>query len=125
MATQPRVIKTSKRLASMRQLHAAIEHFQASEFECAMTLAAAAEGVLPSTENHYFLKTLKAKLPNFNLIINWLKHGNPPTDTAELSELEVAATIYRGISKFNAVHGAVSPEMAEFLKWAKAHIPKL
>ena len=38
-------IETSKRLSAERQIHAAIDHFHRNEFECAMTLAAAAEGV--------------------------------------------------------------------------------
>lgn len=125
MAEGPRVVETSKRLASSRQIRAAIVHFRNSQFECAMTLAAAAEGLLPATDKHHFFKTLKDKAKGFNLVIGWLKHGTAPFETATISELEVAATIYRAVTKFNAVYGGISHDMADFLKWAKALVPEL
>jgi hypothetical protein len=42
-----RVIQTSKRLAAEREIHAAIAHFRAGDFECAITLCGAAEGEIP------------------------------------------------------------------------------
>jgi hypothetical protein len=55
MATD-RVIKTTKRLAAERQIHAAITHFQRGDFECAITLCSAAEGQMPepSDPTHFF-----------------------------------------------------------------------
>src|SRR6266849_4216515 len=42
----PQQIESTLRLASLRQIHAAIDHLHKSEFESAITLASAAEGVL-------------------------------------------------------------------------------
>jgi hypothetical protein len=115
----------------MRQIHAAIWHFERQDYECAITLAAAAEGMLPATEKPYFhqkVKALAAGLPDEaegakapNDVITWLKHGtyNGRTcDSARIEPLaECAPTIWRAISKFNAVYDDVSPQMAS---WAKA-----
>ncbi len=40
-------IKTTRKLAAQRQIDAAIAHLHEAELECAVTLAAAAEGLLP------------------------------------------------------------------------------
>jgi hypothetical protein len=127
----PTSIDTTTRVASMRQIHAAIWHFERQDYECAITLAAAAEGMLPATEKPYFhqkVKALAAGLPDEaegakapNDVITWLKHGtyNGRTcDSARIEPLaECAPTIWRAISKFNAVYDDVSPQMAS---WAKA-----
>jgi hypothetical protein len=42
-----RVVQTSKRLSAERQIHAAIAHFHAGDFECAITLCSAVEGQMP------------------------------------------------------------------------------
>ena len=42
-----RIVQTSKRLSAERQIHAAITHFHAGDFECAITLCSAAENQLP------------------------------------------------------------------------------
>jgi hypothetical protein len=48
-------VETSKPLAALEQIHAAIWHCRNEDFEYAITLAAAAEGLLPSTtERHVF-----------------------------------------------------------------------
>jgi hypothetical protein len=50
-------VETNKQKASMRQIHAAIDHLHKAEFESAITLAGAAEGVLPETDKpHLFQK---------------------------------------------------------------------
>jgi hypothetical protein len=50
----PTVIDTCSHYASMRQIHAAIDHWRHADFECAITLAGAAEGMLPDIdEPHY------------------------------------------------------------------------
>jgi hypothetical protein len=68
-------IDTSKQLSALRQVRAAIEHFNKDEFECAMTLAAAGEGQLPEKGADFLLRILRLRAPteDFNLFINWLK----------------------------------------------------
>ncbi len=125
MGSLPESIENTDRLALSRQFHAVIGHFDNCEFESAITLAAAAEGILPSTQKHHFFKSLKNKLTDVNLLINWLKHGVNPYDTATISEIEVAATIFRSITKFDAVYGELTPEMKKFIVWAKHRVPDL
>lgn len=55
----PASIEVTAKVASMRQIHAAIEHAEIQNYECAITLAAAAEGMLPATENEHFHKKVK------------------------------------------------------------------
>jgi hypothetical protein len=53
-------IETHVRYASMRQIHAAIEHVHREDYECAITLAGAAEGILPDTDEPHFRQKVKA-----------------------------------------------------------------
>jgi hypothetical protein len=56
LATGERFTETNKQLAALAQIYAAIWLFQQNELECAVTLAGAAEGVIPPTlEPHMFL----------------------------------------------------------------------
>ena len=81
----PKSIETEIRYASMRQIHEAIQHLHRGDFECAITLAAAGEGMLPETDKPHFRQkvvALEQKLPkteggenSANAFINWLKHG--------------------------------------------------
>ena len=76
--------ETTKRLAAERQINGAVAHLYRTELECAITLAAAAEGLLPDTdEPHIFLylrshPSSKNKQIDFNETINWLKHNKEP-----------------------------------------------
>jgi hypothetical protein len=124
--------ETNIKLASSRQLHAAIVHAGENSIECAITLAAAAEGMLPATDGEHFQKKLKefaAGLPadaegatGPNDVITWLKHGTykgKPCDTATIEEMEVLVTIWRAISKFGAVYDGISPEMNSWITATK------
>jgi len=131
IADNPREIESTVRLASLRQIHAAIDHLHKSEFESAITLASAAEGVLPETDQpHLFpkLQALIASLPEeaegargINDFTNWTKHGGK-YEKAKIPELEVITTIARAVSKFVAVYGEQSSQMKEFLHWAIARL---
>jgi hypothetical protein len=126
----PTQIKTTIRVASMRQIHAAIDHLHRGDFECAIALAAAGEGMLPAIDNpDSFLKTI-ALIPmpassyveaRLNEIIDWLAHGisggGTQIELMQISELEMIATIFRAISRFEPVYG-VTPQMRQFAKCA-------
>jgi len=134
MAT-PVPIDTNIRLASMRQIHRAIDHLHNGEYECAITLAGAAEGILPETWKPHFREKVKAlsKSPEIqeaggatgvNDYINWLKHGSlkhggPRFETATIPSEESVAVVYRAISKYNAVYDDLSPQMLSYLNWLK------
>ena len=70
-------VGTTKRLAAQRQIDAAIAHFFKKELECAITLAAAAESLLPDTEQPHIYRYLREhsayndKEIDFNKTINW------------------------------------------------------
>ena len=115
-------IETTKRLAAHRQIDAAVAHLYKSELECAITLAAAAEGLLPDTDQPHIFAYLqnhqvyKNKEINFNDTITWLKHPSE-LDTKFIFEAEAAFTIARAMSKYAAVYNEGSGEWAQFLEW--------
>ncbi len=119
-------VETTKQLSALRQTKAAIEHLHKNQLECAITLAAAAEGQLPETTIEYLFRLLRRLAPDddFNLVINWLKHPSGPTG-ATISEFEATLTIARAIQKFVAVYRASCKEFEEFSEWAVAegHLP--
>jgi hypothetical protein len=120
-------VETTKQLSSMRQTKAAIEHLHKGQLECAITLAAAAEGQLPETATEYLFRLLQRLKPqeNFNLFITWLKHPTGP-DKATIAEFEAVLVIARAIQKFVAVYEASCTEFNDFSAWAVAqgHLPK-
>jgi hypothetical protein len=124
-----RYVETSKQLAALEQIHAAIWHCRNEGFECAITLAAAAEGLLPSTTERHLFQVLKnsplARSDfDYNSVINWLKHPVDPNDNA-IPEFEVAIIIVRAISKFIATYRNGSPAMRSFVRWTfeQGHLP--
>jgi hypothetical protein len=106
--------------------HAAIDNLHKGEFECAITLGGAAEGVLPDTDKpHLFqkIKKMADTLPTdpsgatkVNALTNWAKHGTH--ETATISEQDAIEVVTRAISKFIAVYGEQSKEMKTFSEWA-------
>jgi len=128
MPAADRIIATSKRLSAERQIHAAIAHYRAGDFECAITLSSAAEGQIaePADRESLFrglVRVAKASpLPNgekddFNYAANWMKHGVGP-DECDIHDLEVAHWLYRVISKFWAFYGVGTAQMADLFAWA-------
>jgi hypothetical protein len=115
-----KVIKTTKQLAATRQIQAAIAHFRKDDYECAITLAAAAEGLLPPTDEPHIFSILKAsplyKDIEINRFINWLKHPTPPNE-ASISEFETALIIMRAITKLYAIYEVGTDDMLEFGRW--------
>jgi hypothetical protein len=125
----PSSIDTSIRLAAMRQIHCAIEHMERGDYECAITLAGAAEGMLPSTEDptvrHKVGETAR-DLPKDeqapeghkvgwkpNDFINWLKHGEVNKERCENATIpddEWMMAIYRAIDKFGKFY-ELTPQM--------------
>jgi|SRR4029453_158439 hypothetical protein len=130
MTTSDSHIETTKQLAAQRQIDAAITHIHKSELECAISLATAAEGLLPDTDSRRIFAYLRehplSKKVDFNNTINWLKHSAPP-DAAIIYEFEAAVVIARAMTKFAAAYTEVPSEWYDFLSWgvARAHWPTL
>jgi hypothetical protein len=134
MAT-PVSIETDIWLASMRQIHCSVEHLHRGDYECAITLAGAAEGMVPETWKPHFRQKLKAfaRSPKVqeeggavgeNDYINWLKHGSlksggPRFEKATIPPEEGVVVVYRAITKYNAVYDDLSPQMLSCLNWLK------
>jgi len=116
-------IQTNRKLSARRQIHAAIRHLSAGDYECAVTLSLAAEDQLPDSERLYLWNVLKQKIPDnasrdvLNELRNWLKHWNGP-DGREISEFEVAIALNRATSKYFAAFGEKSDEIDAKLKLA-------
>jgi tRNA threonylcarbamoyladenosine modification (KEOPS) complex Cgi121 subunit len=132
----PVKIETCTRLASMRQIHCAIEHLERGDYECAITLASAAEGMLLEPDEKYLRHKIKdmseteeikaaggATLPND--YATWLKHGTYNKRKTELAEIvmipseEGVAWVCRAISKYEIVCADLSPQMRSYREWAK------
>jgi hypothetical protein len=134
----PVPIDTNIRLAAMRQIHCAIEHLERGDYECAITLAGAAEGMLPDTDVPHFRQQVKelSKSPEIkaeggatgpNDYINWLKHGRIRKDGPRIENVTIPAeegvcVVWRAITKYNAIYKDPSPQMLGFHKWAKERL---
>ena len=122
------VVSTTKKLAAERQIHAAINHYQAGDFECAITLCSAAEGLMPEPDlpTHLFavLRERAQEDPQlqrdqFNYAATWLKHQTfNYRDDVELPEWLVKGWLNRAISKYRAVYGAGTAPMIQLFPWA-------
>jgi len=131
--SDPVTIDTNIRLASMRQIHCAIEHLHRGNYECAITLAGAAEGMLPNTDEPTFRQKVKAlsKSPEIqaaggatgpNDYTNWLKHGG--VENATIPAEESVALIWRAITKYKVIYNDLSPQMLRFEDWAREWLRK-
>lgn len=112
-------MRVDKRAAAAIQIDAAIGHYAEANYVCAITLAGAAEGCMPPTEDwHLFpgLKKLACKyltsIPEnkavqlLNADLYWLKHHNEG-QPLEINVEHAAAfqLIARATTKFLAIHG--------------------
>jgi hypothetical protein len=104
----------------MRQIHAAIEHWRRGDFECAITLAGAAERMLPEIDEPQYREL--QDVARVNEISNWLIHGasrygakSERTDGIVIEELDTVVAIHRAILKFEAVFWkGKTPQMTSF-----------
>jgi hypothetical protein len=108
----------------MRQIHAAIEHWRRADFECAMTLAAAAEKMLPDVDEPHYREL--QSFTRVNEISNWLMYGSGErmkgdhVDTVVIGELDTIVAIHRAILKFEAVFWQdKTPQMTSFRNCAR------
>jgi hypothetical protein len=103
----------TKQQAALRQINAAISHLHVGEYECAITLAGAAEDLLGDTEPGHLWKVLMQRRPNdhsekewaamFNETRNWLKHPTENLgDARHIEEFEAVIMLIRATSKFMA-----------------------
>jgi hypothetical protein len=110
--------ETTRQVAALRQISAA----------SAITLASAAEGVMPDAEEGESLfqdlkkRSDKNKKSDVNFVQNSLKHGK--YDGCEIEEMKItpflaAVVLWRAITKFVTVYQKETPEMEEFMVWSR------
>jgi len=121
----------TKKQAAITQIHAAIAHLYAKEYECAITLACAAEGVVGDAEPEHLRKLILAKRPDgltgkeWNAYLNetrdWLKHPTENLgDEREIEEFEAVIMLIRAVTKYAArYYGEYTHEMEEFTVWCR------
>ena len=118
----------TKKEAVQRQINAAIKHFEDKEYECAITLAGAAEGQLTTEDGskHLFEQLRVRTPPEFenenewtswlNATKDWLKHKTPQWgDEWEITEHTAALTIARAVTKFHWAYKQSTQRMENFL----------
>ena len=112
--------------AAVRQTEAAIEAFKRGDFDIAVTLAGAAEDMLPEKNDNAFAvmrdspgrpepHSKKELISELNLRRDWLKHEGPPY-TLVIGREDAASMIVRAISKLDRTEA-----MTAFLGWVYIH----
>lgn len=118
--------------AARRQIEIAIKLFYEREFECAITLASAAEGQMEESDVVHLLPVLKKRRPPqfedeskwvtfLNETRNWLKHGTPELgDTRAIAEFEAWVMLVRASTKYYAVYLEENETINGFEEWGRA-----
>ncbi|MCK1653127.1 hypothetical protein IVA88_17040 [Bradyrhizobium sp. 149] len=113
-----------------RQVDAAVDALVAGNFDIALTLAGAAEGMIERVGSHMFgeLKSAPKALERFdkkqwisilNMERDWLKHGGEPT--MEIACSSAAFIVARAASKVENW----TPKMVQFKIWLLANLDRL
>jgi hypothetical protein len=122
-------VDTTQKLASLREIRGAITCLHNGDFECATTLARAAEGMVPDKRKggKPLFKLMRERMPNDdpNLFSNWLKHPRG-AEKARITVFEVVVMILRAIHKFVWYYEESSDYFELFQDWAMlhGHLPK-
>jgi hypothetical protein len=108
----------------MRQIHAAIEHWRGGDFECAITLARAAERMLPDIDEPRYRQ--QQGITRINEISNWLTHGGSDLvkgdhiDMVVIEEIDTVVAIHQATLKFEALFWQdKAPQMTTFRNCAR------
>ena len=131
--------------AAQHQLEGAIHNLFIGNWVSAITLAQAAEGILPQHPVYPDIMKLKpevaAKLgvsekaisDTMNKKAKWLRHDMSSDPNAmkkiEISQLDAAIMILRAFTRFAAHHMPIAPneilseQIFEFQKWLRTHYP--
>jgi hypothetical protein len=126
-------VDTTRTTAPVRQIRGAIACLHQGDYECAITLAHAAEGMVPDKRKDNkplgkpMFKVIREGMPDDdpNLFSNWLKHPRG-AERARIEVLEVVIMISRAIHKFVWYYEASNDHFELFQDWATlhGHLPK-
>ena len=121
----------TKKQASLRQLHAAIEHLWNGDYECAVTLAGAAEGQLAGRAERDFWQLLKivalqertdrkSVIAELNETRDWLKHPTSQLEDYRFIHVDDAwLACLRAAMQFVSVFKQQSSKMDNLFKRAE------
>ena len=129
MRVPKRPITITKTEGAGRQVDEAIKALERGDFDIAVTLAGAAEGMFNRPDLHLWTfmhqKAEEKGLPRrqvsdcLNAARNWLKHPTPDDNkTLTLERYEAVEMIIRAMSK----QRKWSPRMNRFHEWVKARV---
>lgn len=128
MVRKGRFLKLSKLQAACRQTDAAIKAFRRGNFDIAITLAGAAEGMI-ARRGQYAFSFMKDRVPDevdsrrwisiLNRERDWLKHPSG-TRLLQIDRFAAAYWITRASDKLSWR----SPEMKEFKTWLSKSLDK-
>ena len=121
-------LKITKVEGATRQAEAAIEAFIRGEFDIAITLAGASEGMLESSTAFPFFRDTpmaqgvekKEWISALNAERDWLKHASGP-ESLQLEPWHAAVMIMRAASKLEKW----TPRMEEFKEWLYKNADKI
>jgi hypothetical protein len=123
-------LRLTKEQAATRQTEAAIDAMHRGDFDIAITLAGAAEGMFDRTESHLFKfmrdhpKVVNVRQKDWIATINgardWLKH-NATKGPIELQIADAAIMITRAASKLETW----TPKIEEFRSWMVANYDRI
>lgn len=122
----------TKEQAAVRQVETAIQALMRGDFDIAITLACAAEGMFKRTGRHLFAvlrdhpkaKTIPKKvwIAHLNRDRDWLKHHGGP-DRLVIERFSAAAAITRAATKLEAKNW--TPLIDAFREWHNANIEEI
>ncbi|MBV8895029.1 MAG: hypothetical protein JO051_00850 [Acidobacteriaceae bacterium] len=132
MHPEKKVITLTKAEGALRQVNAAIEAFWRGDFDIAITLSGAAEGMLDRKGSHLFAHMRDASqvqhvpkkewIGTLNQERDWLKHNSPEhSTTAEIHRGAAAIMISRAASKLENW----TPQIEEFRDWLSNNLDDL
>jgi hypothetical protein len=126
------MVRTTKKLSAMRQILMAIRCIDSVDYECAVTLAGAAEGqidekLIPADTELHLFRVIRRYFSSeeTNADVVWMKHPSGKFNR-DVTQFDVALTISRAIQKYVAAYQETHVRFEDFSQWAveKKHIPR-
>ena len=127
----------TKKEAAQRQIDVAINLLHEKEYESAITLAGAAEGLIAGSDHHLYAAmrqqrsaeydSISKRATDLNETRDWLKHATPHLrEKRGIGEFEAWVMVIRAISKYYAVFREETKNMNRLIEWSRARdLPKL
>ena len=120
-------MRTTRAASARRHIEAAVTMLHAGQLDCAVSLAAAGEGLLvgrvPTPYLDQLLDRVEPAGPHFDAR-EWLQSFREPS-AVDVSELDAAIVLLRAVATFIATCGHSSRAFDDFWDWANVTYPAL